>query len=105
VSLEDADLDALADRIADRLAQRLGTADRLISRPELAKRLGVSERGVTGLASRGELPPGFLIGGVRRWSWAQVVRYLESRSGRRRQRGRGRRRSSDQRHQSMAEEE
>ena len=97
MSLVEKDLDTLAELIAGKLAKHLGKEDRLLSRPELATRLGVSERGLTGLVSRGELPAGFLIGGLRRWHWAQVVRFLESRSGRRPRRGRGRRMSADRR--------
>lgn len=40
--------------------------------------MGISERGVSALASRNELPAGFGIGGLRRWDWAEVVHYLKS---------------------------
>jgi hypothetical protein len=104
VPLDDLDLNRLAEAIADKLAQRAGDLHRLLDRPELARRLGVSERGVTGLANRGELPPGYLIGGVRRWSWPEVLRFLEARSGRRPRRGRGRRKSPDDRARGGTEE-
>jgi hypothetical protein len=36
------------------------------------------------------LPPGYLIGGVRRWDWSQVMRFLASRARHRPRSGRGR---------------
>jgi hypothetical protein len=63
---------------------------RLLDRRALAERLGISERGVTSLAGRGELPQGYLIGGVRRWRWEEVLQHLASRRDRRPRRGRGR---------------
>jgi hypothetical protein len=35
------------------------------------------------------LPPGFLIGGVRRWNWDEVLHHLGTISKRKRRRGRG----------------
>jgi predicted DNA-binding transcriptional regulator AlpA len=93
---DDLDLDALADALAARLAKRLHVnGERLIDLPELAQRIGVSERGARGLAARGELPAGVLIGGLRRWSWSAVEKFLASREGRQRRRGRGRQRRAD----------
>lgn len=73
------DIDTLATAIAERLRIE---ADRLIDLRELAARLQLSERGVTGLVARNELPNGYLIGGVRRWCWADVLRYLDARRDR-----------------------
>lgn len=85
------DLDALASALADRLVARLhAEKDRLLDRHELATRLGMSERAVGSMASRGEIPPGFLIGGLRRWNWNAVLHHLESRTCRRPRGGRGR---------------
>lgn len=93
-------LEVLADTLAVHLAERLRIdADRLIDLRELAGRLGLSPRGTTGLIARGELPGGFLIGGVRRWAWAEVVRFLEARRDRkprRRRRGQHERRPPQQ---------
>jgi hypothetical protein len=104
VSIDGVDLDQLAAVIASRLAERLG-AERphLLSRPQLAERLGISERGVTALANRNELPAGYLIGGVRRWDWQEVHKYLLARTGRKPRRGRGRY-GRERRHESPAEE-
>jgi predicted DNA-binding transcriptional regulator AlpA len=88
--LNEADLRQLADHLAPRLAERLyAEGQRLLDRPALAARLGVSERGVTGLVGRGELPGGFLIGGVRRWDWAEVRHFLTARAKRKPRKGRG----------------
>jgi hypothetical protein len=85
------DLEALVERLADVVLARLGAAhDRLLDRRELAERLGMSERGVSGLVARGELPDGYLCGGLRRWDWGQVLKFLESRADRRPRKGRGR---------------
>ncbi len=89
------DLDGLASALVDRLAPVLASRlhldrDRLIGRPELAERLGISERSVSALAARGELPTGYLIGGIRRWRWSEVLKHLKARSGRRPRKGRGR---------------
>ena len=79
----DIDLDALAESIAVRILHRLrDEEDRLLDLPELAARLDLSPRGVRGLVARKELPPGYLIGGIRRWSWPAVLKYLESRQQR-----------------------
>jgi hypothetical protein len=46
---------------------------------------------VGAMAARGELPPPLLhTSGVARWTWPQVLKYLESRQGRQRRSGRGR---------------
>jgi hypothetical protein len=86
------DLDALARAVAERLAPLLrAEAERLLDRPQIAARLGVAERTVSGLVARGDLPPALLhTGGVARWSWGQVVKHLEGRQGRQRRKGRGR---------------
>jgi hypothetical protein len=91
MSLHNSDWDLIADRLAPRLAELLNReARRLIDRNELAERLAISPRGVTALVSRGELPRGHLIGGVRRWDWAQVLKYLAGRRERQPRCGRGR---------------
>jgi hypothetical protein len=91
MSPESVDLEQFANAVAERLSERLSiTQQRLLDRAQLAERLGVSERGVTSLASRGELPAGYLIGGVRRWRWEEVLRFLASREKRRPRQGRGR---------------
>jgi hypothetical protein len=85
------DLDALAAALAPKIAKHLhGDVGKLIDLDELAGRIGVSRRGAGGLVARGELPPGFLIGGVRRWDWPDVLKHLSARQGRCRRRGRGR---------------
>jgi hypothetical protein len=89
----DLNLPALARLLAEELAPLLRPgAEPLLDRPALARRVGVGERTVSVLVARGELPPPLLhTGGVARWSWPQVVKYLESRQGRRTpRRGRGR---------------
>jgi predicted DNA-binding transcriptional regulator AlpA len=65
-------------------------AERLLDRKELAARLGIGERTVGDLVARDELPPGYLIGGVRRWAWAEVVKHLNVYKGHRHRKGRGR---------------
>jgi hypothetical protein len=88
--LDGLDLDALVARLADAVATRLrAEGERLLDRSALAERLGICERSIGAMAARGDLPPGYLIGGIRRWDWAAVLRHLESRSGRRRRGGRG----------------
>jgi hypothetical protein len=90
VPIDGHDLDALADALVARLAGRLHAGQhRLLNRSQLAERLGISERGVTSLTRRGELPVGYLIGGVRRWRWEDVLKYLAGRKNRRPRRGRG----------------
>jgi predicted DNA-binding transcriptional regulator AlpA len=90
------DLDALAAALADRVvplvAQRLRPdAEALLDRPALAERLGVGERTVSAMVAKQQLPqPLLCTGGVSRWSWPQVLRFLEGRQGRRPRRGRGR---------------
>jgi hypothetical protein len=96
-------MEVLAARVAARVAQHLGESARLLDRAGLANRLRLSERGVTGLVNRGELPPGYLIGGARRWDWAGVLRHLNSRAGRRPRRGRGRGRLTGRRPQAGPE--
>src|SRR6516164_7125887 len=79
------DLNGLADALAPLLSERLQTnSERLLTRPQLAERLQCSERAITSMARRHELPEGFLIGGLRRWSWPSVLAFLESRQDRRR---------------------
>jgi predicted DNA-binding transcriptional regulator AlpA len=86
----EADVNLLADLVADRVVAQLQiNAGRLIDLRQLAGRLQLSPRGVTGLISRNELPQGILLGGVRRWSWPKVEAYLATREGRRPRRGRG----------------
>src|SRR5579871_6305611 len=85
------DIEALANQLADAVAARLSTErDRVIDRRELARRLDVSERAASAMAARGDIPPGYLIGGVRRWNWREVLKFLEARSGRKPRKGRGR---------------
>jgi predicted DNA-binding transcriptional regulator AlpA len=77
-------LEALAEAIAARLTERLrADAERLLDLPQLAERLRLSPRGVTGLVAKHELPEGLLIGGVRRWDWGDVRKYLAARQERR----------------------
>jgi hypothetical protein len=90
VTLTERDLLAIADAVAERLTLRLGQGQRLLDRPALAERLGISQRGVTSLVSRGELPPGYRVGGVRRWDWEEGCRHLNDRTQRKPRRGRGR---------------
>ena len=85
------DVDRLAERVADLLVVKMRLeAERLINLKELAKRVGLSRRGASGMVARNELPPGVLIGGCRRWDWEQVKTWLAGRAGRRPRRGRGR---------------
>jgi hypothetical protein len=77
VPLDDHDLDVLVDRLANVIVRRLRVEhDRLLDRPALAERLGVCERTVSQMAARGDIPTGFLLGGVRRWDWGTVLRHL-----------------------------
>ncbi|HYT93013.1 MAG TPA: hypothetical protein VEL76_30125 [Gemmataceae bacterium] len=87
------DVDRLVELLVSRLAERLGPdRDRLIDRPELARRVGVCERSVSLMVSRGELPEPLLhTAGVARWDWGEVKKFLASRAGRKIRRGRGRR--------------
>jgi predicted DNA-binding transcriptional regulator AlpA len=79
--------------IADRVAERLRLdRDRLLDIEEVAGRLGVSVRGVYHLVARDQFPEGYRIGGIRRWDWGEVLKFLRSREGRVPRRGRGRRR-------------
>jgi hypothetical protein len=90
MSLENLDLEGLADAIALRLSEKLDFRGQcLLDRKDLAERLKVSQRGVTALVNRGELPPGIRIGGVRRWDWTEVLRFLAVRGKRKPRRGRG----------------
>jgi hypothetical protein len=75
----------LADLIAGHLRRQNG----LLDRRQLAEQIGLSARSVAALVDRGELPPGHLIGGVRRWSWPVVEQFLRDRQGRLRRKGRG----------------
>jgi predicted DNA-binding transcriptional regulator AlpA len=86
------DLDTLAGLIAERLAPLLrADPEQLLDRPALAERLGVAERTVSGMVARRELPePLICTGGVTRWRWADVLKYLESRRGKTKRAGRGR---------------
>lgn len=81
----DETLNHLADAIARRL---LAEQTRLIDRDELARRVGLCRRTTFQLVARGHLPAGYLIGGVRRWDWGEVKKYLATRPIRRRK-GRG----------------
>jgi predicted DNA-binding transcriptional regulator AlpA len=73
----------IVDQIIDGLAARLRTdQERLLTLPELAERVGLSVRGVTGLIARKELPEGYLIGGARRWSWPELQKWLQARQSR-----------------------
>jgi hypothetical protein len=98
---EPIDLEATLDRLAEGIVRRLREgADHLLALSELAERLQLSPRGVTGLVARHELPEGYLIGGVRRWSWPEVIRWLAARQGqkpRRPRRGQYDRHKSDKR--------
>jgi hypothetical protein len=59
MSTEGVDLEQFANAVAERLSERLSVAqERLLDRVQLAERLGVSQRGVTSLASRGDSPTG-----------------------------------------------
>jgi hypothetical protein len=86
------DLPSLARLVAEQLAPLLrADADRLLDRHALAERLGVADRTIGGMAARSEIPPPLLhTAGVARWSWHQVLKWLESRQGKRRRTGRGR---------------
>jgi len=84
------DLDALASLIVERLR---ADKEKLIARPELADRLDVSERTVSTMLARGQLPePLVCTGGITRWSWPDVLKFLAGRQGRRPRKGRGRHR-------------
>jgi hypothetical protein len=89
VTVETLDLDALVERIVARLAEHFGDERRLLNRSQLSARIGISERSVSDVVNRGELPPGYLIGGVRRWEWTAVLNHLGMKQGRQRRRGRG----------------
>ena len=83
------DLDALVERLVARLAERYDDQRRLLNRRQLSDRIGISERTVSDLVNRGELPTGYLIGGVRRWEWMAVLKHLGTKQGQQRRRGRG----------------
>jgi predicted DNA-binding transcriptional regulator AlpA len=86
-----ANVEQLAAALARHLAARLPDPERLLDRPQLAERLGVSERTVGALVARKELPEPLLhTGGIARWSWPEVERYLAARRERTLRRGRGR---------------
>lgn len=71
------------DKIAEAVSQKLrAEQEKLLVLPELADRLDMSPRGVTGLVAKGELPQGYLIGGCRRWDWNEVLAYIRERSKR-----------------------
>src|SRR5262249_4578985 len=94
-SSQPVDPNELAEAVAARLAVHLRQDDkRLLDAKSLAERLGISRRGLSGLTARGELPPGYLVGGVRRWEWGEVLRFLSARSDRRPRAGRGRRKKT-----------
>jgi predicted DNA-binding transcriptional regulator AlpA len=77
-ALDDTALDLLAEKVTSKLGEWLRLhPERLLSIDELAERVGLSERGVRGLVKRHELPEGFEIGGVRRWDWDTVKKFLE----------------------------
>jgi predicted DNA-binding transcriptional regulator AlpA len=86
------DLNTLAEAVAAKLAERLrAEQDRLLDRAQLAERLGVSERTVSTLVARGELPGPLLhTSGISRWGWSEVECYLASRRQRTLRKGRGR---------------
>jgi predicted DNA-binding transcriptional regulator AlpA len=77
-TLDDTALDRLAEKVTSKLGEWLRLhRERLLNIDELAGRVGLSERGVRGLIKRNELPEGFEIGGVRRWDWDTVKKFLE----------------------------
>jgi predicted DNA-binding transcriptional regulator AlpA len=86
------DLDGIAGTLAVKIAERLHLdAERLLDRTELAERLGIGGRTVSSMVAKQQLPPPLICtGGISRWSWQQVQKYLESRQGRQRRGGRGR---------------
>ena len=86
------DLDALAAAVAAKLVPLLRPdPDRLLDRTALAKRLGVRGRTVGAMVQKNQLPPPLLCtGGVSRWSWDGVLKFLEARGGRKPRKGRGR---------------
>jgi predicted DNA-binding transcriptional regulator AlpA len=87
------DLQALVADIAAGLAERM-QENTLLDRPALARRLGVSERTVSVMVHRGDLPHPLLhTSGVARWSWSQVEKFLVSRQGRKLAKVRGGRRT------------
>lgn len=86
-------IDELVERLSAAVAARLrADAEKLLDRRELAVRLGLSERSISALVSRHELPEPHRLGGTVRWSWPTVERYLAARAGKRPRRGRGIRR-------------
>jgi excisionase family DNA binding protein len=58
----DKDQDGLARQIADEVVERLGV---LLSVPQVAERLGISDKGAWNIVQRGELPS-VLVGASRR---------------------------------------
>jgi predicted DNA-binding transcriptional regulator AlpA len=66
--------------------------ERLLNRRELAERLGLAERSISSMVNAGELPKPYRLGGVVRWSWREVEKYLRASQNQKPRRGRGIRR-------------
>lgn len=65
--------------------------ERLLDCADIAERMSVSERTVRALVARGELPGPLLhTGGIARWDWGVVLKFLQARSEKRIRKGRGR---------------
>src|SRR5262249_11837374 len=84
--LDQRTIDALASAIVERLRNQ---EPGLLNRRQLASRLGIGTRTVSTLVARKELPEPLILGGVRRWDWAEVIAYLKVRRQRKPSRGRG----------------
>ena len=83
------DPEALVERIVARVADRYGDERRILDRRDLSDRIGISERTVTDLVNRGELRARLLIGGIRCWEWAAILKHVGAKQCRQRRRGCG----------------
>jgi hypothetical protein len=83
------DPEALVERIVARVADRYGDERRILDRRDLSDRIGISERTVTDLVNRGELRARLLIGGIRCWEWAAILKHVGAKQCRQRRQGRG----------------
>ena len=73
-------VERLRPLVADAVAAAVGRAmeDELLTADEVAGLLKSSRRTVDRLASTGEIPPGRLVGGMRRWSRRGLARFIEA---------------------------
>ena len=85
----------LTDSAIERLCKRIALVvqahlqdehTKLLTRIELAQRLGIGERTISTLVARSELPQPVRLGGSVRWDWQQVRAFLKHASKKKRRR-------------------